>query len=311
MIMNNKAKILLFGTGAVGSYYGSILARSGALVSVVCRSDYDIVMKSGIEIKSINGDYHFTPHKVFRNAEESETPYDYIIVAIKALPHIDTVSIIEKALSVNTSIVILQNGINVEEPVAAAFPDNEIISALAFICVTRTDYGFIDHQDQGRISLGTYPEGISPKAAKLAEMFKKGGADADAVKDVVSVRWRKLMWNAPFNPLSVISGGADTKTMLMSRTFTDLIKDVMKEVVALSIAEGHPLDYGMIDKTVKDTFNMIPYKTSMLLDYENHRPMEVEAILGNAVEIGNRYGVDIPRLKTLYALLSFMDRENS
>jgi 2-dehydropantoate 2-reductase len=294
----------------VGSFYGSILARGGAFVSAVCRSDYDIVKEKGIEIKSINGDFHFSPHKVFRSASECDEAYDYIIVALKALPQVDTVSIIKDAVSENTSIVLLQNGINIEKPVVEAFPENEIISALAFICVTRIDYGIIDHQDHGMVALGTYPAGISAKAAELAEMFTKGGAPAAAVEDVLAARWRKLMWNAPFNPLSVISGGADTKSMLGSEIFTGLVKDVMKEVVALSIADGHPLDYEMIDNTIKDTYKMTPYKTSMLLDYENRRPMEVEVILGNAVKIGEKYGVDVPRLKTLYSILSFMDMKN-
>jgi 2-dehydropantoate 2-reductase len=308
--MAKNVKILLFGTGAVGSFYGSILARGGASVSAVCRSDYDIVKDRGIEIKSINGDFHFSPHKVFRSASECDAAYDYIIVALKALPQVDTVSIIKDAVSENTSIVLLQNGINIEESVAAVFPENEIISALAFICVTRVDFGLIDHQDQGRISFGTYPEGISPKAAELAEIFKNGGVSAEVVQDVIAARWQKLMWNAPFNPLSVIGGGADTRSMLGSDVFTELVKDVMKEVADLSIADGHPIDYEMIDKTVKSTYKMTPYKTSMLLDYENRRPMEVEVILGNAVKMGEKYEVDVPRLKTLYSILSFMDVEN-
>ncbi len=308
--MNNKAKILLFGTGAVGSYYGSILARGGASVSAVCRSDYDTVKKIGIEIKSINGDFHFTPEKVYRSADEAENPYDYIIVALKALPEIDTVSIIKSAVSENTAIVILQNGINVEESIEAAFPENEIISALAFICVTRIAHGIIDHQDHGRLALGTYPAGISPKVEALINIFRNGGVTADGVEDVIAARWRKLMWNAPFNPLSVIGGGLDTGIMLGSPLFTDLIRSVMQEVVALSIADGHPLDYEIIDKTISDTSKMQPYKTSMLLDYENRRPMEVEVILGNALKSGKKYGIDTPRLKTLYQILYMMNEEN-
>ena len=294
----------------MGSYYGSILARGGASVSAVCRSDYDIVKKSGIKIISPAGDFHFTPEKVYRSAGESEKGYDYIIVALKSLPEIDTVSIIKDAVSENTAIVILQNGTNVEESIAAAFPENEIISALAFICVTRIAHGIIDHQDQGRLTLGTYPAGIFAGAEKLADIFRNGGAAADAVEDVVSARWRKLMWNAPFNPLSVIGGGLDTRTMLSSPLFTDLIRSVMKEVVDISIADRHPLDYEMIDRTISDTSKMQPYKTSMLLDYENRRPMEVDVILGNAVKAGEKYGIDIPRLKTLYQILSMLNEEN-
>jgi len=305
-----KTKVLLFGTGAVGSFYAGKLSQGGASVSVVSRSDYDIVKNRGIMIKSILGDFNFIPERVLRTgAEYGESP-DFIIVATKVLPEINIFNIIKDAVTPGCSIILLQNGIDIEKETVEKFPDNEIISGLAFICVSRQEYGVIDHQDYGRIVLGRYPGGESEKVKLLVDLFSKSGLPVESTDDVIAARWKKLLWNAPFNPLSVICGGADTSEMLRHPEVKDLCIAVMKEVLELSIANGHPLDESMIIKNIEDTEKMTPYKTSMLLDFENRRPMEVEAILGNALKIAEKYNISVSHLKTLYGLLSIIDRKN-
>jgi len=305
-----KIKILLFGTGAVGSFYAGKLSQAGASVSVVSRSDYDIVKNRGILIKSILGDFHFIPERVLKKGEDYKDSADYIIVATKVLPEIDIHNIIKEAVTPGSSIVLLQNGIDIEKPVAEKFPGNEIISALAFICVSRAEYGSVNHQDYGNLTIGRYPGGSSDKVLKLAEMFSKSGLNVDNTEDVIAARWKKLLWNAPFNPLSVICGGANTREMLGNPEIKNLCIEIMKEVLILSIADGHPLNEVMIRKNIKDTEIMTPYKTSMLLDYENKRPMEVEAILGNALRIAEKYNINTPSIKIIYALLSALNKKN-
>lgn len=309
--MNHKnVKIVLFGTGAVGSFYAGKLAQAGASVSVVSRSDYDIVKKNGIRIKSVLGDFHFIPDRVLKNGSEYSDTADYVIVATKVLPEIDVHLMIRDAVKPESSIVLLQNGIDIEKPVAEKFRENEIISALAFICVSRSEYGIINHQDYGNLMLGRYPGGSSDKVTKLVEMFAGSGINVDGTDDVIAARWKKLLWNAPFNPLSVICGGADTKEMLEDREVKSLCVDIMNEVLSLSIADGHPLNEVLIRKNIKDTEMMTPYKTSMLLDFENKRPMEVEAILGNALRIAEKYNIKTNNIKTIYALLSILNKKN-
>jgi 2-dehydropantoate 2-reductase len=310
-IMDNKnVKVLLFGTGAVGSFYAGKLSQAGASVSVVSRSDYDVVKKHGIRINSTLGDFHFIPEKVLKSGAEYNDSPDYVIVATKVLPEINVYDIIKDAVTPESTIVLLQNGIEIEKPVAEKFLHNEIISALAFICVSRPDYGNVYHQDYGRIIIGRYPGGGSDKVSLLAGMFAKSGLPIERTDDVITARWKKLLWNAPFNPLSVICGGADTKEMLGNPYIKNLCREVMNEVLQISIADGHPLDESMISKNIEDTEKMTPYKTSMLLDYENKRPMEVEAILGNAVKLAGNYGIQLVYIQTLYALLSIINFKN-
>lgn len=299
--------ILLVGPGAVGSFYSGKLAQSGAAVSVVCRSDYDVVKHQGIHVKSVDGDFHFVPRHVIKQSSEYQGVPDYIIVATKALPEVSIPDLIRDAVGPGTSIVVLQNGIDVELPVRAAFPDNEIISGLAFICVSRISPGHVEHQDYGRITIGTYPAGVSDKTLRLQRLFANAGISCQADENVTTARWKKLVWNAPFNPISVLGGGVNTRQMIDSGPTLHVVRKVMEEVLLLARSTGNPIDPGFIEKNLEDTYRMTPYKTSMLLDHENGRPMETEAILGNAIRRAVQLGIPVPYMQTLYGLLTLVD----
>jgi len=301
--MKNNPGILLVGTGAVGSYFAGRLHQAGARVAAVCRSDYDAVKEKGIFIKSINGDYHFIPEETVKNASDCSMEPDYIMVATKVLPEINVPGLIKEKVKAGTSIFLLQNGIDIERHAAEAFPENELISGLAFICVRRTSFGNIDHEDYGRIVIGKYPSGNSRKVDILSELFIKSGVSCSIESDIITARWKKLLWNAPFNPISVLAGGKNTRKMCDSEPTLTLVRKVMEEVRNLAVASGHPFPESAIQKNLDDTFVMTPYKTSMLLDYENGRPMEVEAILGNAVRIAKNLGLNVPHVESLYGLL--------
>lgn len=305
--MNRTPKMLLVGTGAVGGFYGGKLSQGGAHVSTLCRSDYETVKKSGIKIKSIHGDFNFYPETVINNISEYEGYPDYLIIATKVLPEINVVEIIKKKVGPDTSIVLIQNGIEIENPIAEAFPNNEIISGLAFICVSRTNHGEIDHQDYGRLVIGKHPEGNSKKVKTLCEIFLKSGINCSIDDDIITARWKKLIWNAPFNPISVIGGRIDTKKILDSKPAAKMVENIMNEVVDLASCAGHQIPREFIQKNLEDTYNMTPYKTSMLLDYENNRQMEVEAILGNTTRLAQKHGINIPYTESLYALLKLIN----
>ena len=151
-------RILVVGTGAIGGFYGGKLAQAGARVATLCRSDYEAVLSKGIRITSTYGNFQFVPEKVIRDLKEYGSPPDYLLVALKVLPEINTAEIIKEVAGPDTAIVLLQNGVEIEEPVARVFPNNQIISGLAFICVTRTDPGHIDHVDFGRLVIGLLPD---------------------------------------------------------------------------------------------------------------------------------------------------------
>jgi 2-dehydropantoate 2-reductase len=293
--------ILIVGAGAIGSFYGSLLMNSGQQVSMVVRSDYDIVKSKGIHIESILGDWDFKPLHVLKTAEHYPEQADYLILTTKVTDQIDRVDLIRGAVSPNTVIVLIQNGIGIEQEIADAFPDNLLISGLAFVCVTRTSPAYIKHIAYGRLVFGDYPHGVSATTTDFSAMFDGSGIHSATTDNIVTARWQKTVWNAPFNPISVLSNGLDTQTVLTTQEA--YIRAIMKEVAEIANAVGHPLREDIVNLNIDSTRKMPAYKTSMLIDYEHGRSMETEAILGNAVRVGQLAGVAMPYLSSLYALM--------
>ena len=303
---NNPVRILVVGAGAVGGFYGSRLSMAGAEVTTVQRSDFETVRDHGIHIDSIDGPMHFKPHRVLRQVADYGAFPDYILVCLKSLPELDIAEIIAPAVGQETTIILLQNGINIEEPVKKRFPQNKIISGLAFICVNRTGAGKISHLCYGRLVIGPYPSGTSLAVRQLAELFEKSNTPCRISESIVTERWRKLLWNAPYNPISVLAKANTVQIMAQPET-VELALNVMEEICAVAASVGHFLPPEAVEKNLEDTRKMKPYKTSMLLDYEEKRPMEVEAILGEVIKVAEKTGVSVIRLKTLYSLLKLTE----
>jgi len=301
--------ILIVGAGAIGALFGSALSRQGAQVSVVCRSDYDVVSREGYDITSpLLGNHRFYPHQVFRQAAECTTPPDFLILTTKVLEGVDRTALIRPALGPKTVIVLIQNGVDIEAEIAAAFPENEILSGLAIVGVGRSAPGMVNHQTMGQLNLGRYPSGASPAAERLAALLNAAGIVCKVTDDVVGARWQKAVWNATFNPISITGGMLDTSIMLGTPESTGFIRRAMEEVCAVAAAAGHPTHPKLIDQLIGSTKAIPPYHTSMALDYKYGRPMEIEAILGNTVRAARNHGVSTPILETLYALTKMIER---
>ncbi|MGB7288973.1 MAG: 2-dehydropantoate 2-reductase [Candidatus Macondimonas sp.] len=298
------AQVLVVGAGAVGGFYGSLLARQGMQVAVVCRSDAETVARQGFRIHSdALGDWVFQPEQVLQTPLSDPVAPDYLLLTTKVLAGEDRAALIRPALGPRTVIVVLENGIGVEAPLAAAFPDHELISALAFVCVSRTGPGAIHHQAYGALTLGCYPHGISPTAERLAAAFREVGIAVEVTADIVTARWRKAVWNAAFNPASVLGGCVDTARLMAHPQTVQLIRRAMAEVCAVAAAAGHPLPPQTVDAMLESTVRMPPYLTSMTLDALQGRPLERQAILGTMIEQAQALGVAVSTLETFDALL--------
>jgi 2-dehydropantoate 2-reductase len=304
-----KSRILIVGAGAIGSFYGALLAEKGADVSVVCRSEFEIVREHGLAIESsVFGDRIFRPAQVLRSAAEYQGGFpDYLIVSVKVVHGVDRSALIRDAVGPDTAIVLIENGVEIEAEIAAAFPANELISALAYIQVSRTGPGKIKHHALGNLTLGNYPSGAGARCRQLADLLQRDGIRCTVSEQVVTARWHKCVWNAVFNPISVLGGALDTATILAPPEGVAFVRGAMQEVIRVAAAAGHALPPAIIDQYIDGTRRAPPYKTSMALDYENGRAMEIEVILGNVVRAGRRENVAIPALEALYALLKMIE----
>ncbi len=302
-----KLNVLLIGAGGVGVYFCGRLAQGGgAEVSVVARSEYETAVKNGYQVQSVAGDFAFHPDRVLRSVEDFPGGADYIILATKVLPEVDPVALLRPALerSPKGVIVLIQNGVEIEEPIRAAFPDRELISTIAYVGVSRPSPGLVHHFGSGILRMGVYPAGISEAARRLAAAFEAGGiVRCELCGDIRQVRWCKLLWNLAFNPVSVLAGGVDTRQMVEDTELENLCRKLMDEVILVAGACGICLREKEAVDTMEYTRRFPAYRTSMLQDYEAGRPLEVEAILGNPVRLARRYQVEVPRMESCYALL--------
>lgn len=298
---SESSRVLVVGAGAIGSFYGAILHRAGAEVSVVCRSDYDAVRQRGFRIRSRPlGDLSFRPACVHARVEELTTPPDYLLLCVKVIDGVNRAELIAPAVGPDTAIVLIENGIGIEREIAEAFPANTLISGLGMVGVSRTGPGEALHNHYGRLVLGDYPRGAGAQARRLGALLDAGGVTGELSEDVVTARWAKCLWNTAFNPLSVLGGGADTATMTASESTAGLLRALMAEVCAVAAADGHPLDEGLIDQYLERTRSFPGYRNSMAQDYLHGRPLELDAILGNVLRIAAERGVEVPRLDTVY-----------
>jgi 2-dehydropantoate 2-reductase len=301
-----NSKVLIIGAGAIGAFYGALLAKTGAEVSVVCRSDYSYVKHNGYQIRSETlGTWTFKPNLVLQSIHEFLGTPDYVILCTKVLPTLDRAALIRPVVGINTAIVFIQNGIDIEHDIQRSFPGHDIISGLAYICCNRVKPGEVHHLAFGRIILGDVSGILSDKTFQLCEAFKQAGIDSDSSDHIVTDRWIKCIWNAPFNSISVLSGGLPTLSIL--RTQEPLVRQVMQDVYNIAKAAGHSLPEEIIDEIIANTYLMPPYKTSMLADYERGQPMEVEAIIGNTLRAGIRVKQSCPYIETIYGLLKLYE----
>jgi 2-dehydropantoate 2-reductase len=295
--------VLIVGAGAVGALFGSALARQGARVCVVCRSDYDAVSRDGYDIRSpVFGDHRFRPERVYRNVADCREPPDYLLLTSKVLESVDRAALIRPAVGPRTVIALIQNGVDIEAPIAAAFPDNELLSSLAFVAVGRGVPGQVNHLSLGSLIMGRYPAGVTPAAQALAAAFEAGKVPCKLTENVIGARWQKAVWNAVFNPISILGGVLDTNAMLRTDADVAFARSAMQEVCDVAQAAGHPQSPNLVEQMLATTRAMPAYKSSMALDYENRRPMEIEAIIGNTVRAARKLGVATPNLDAIYAL---------
>lgn len=306
-------KFLLLGPGGVGVYFCGRAALGGTKVEVLPHSGFDEISEKGYSIQSIAGDFHFKPDKVLKNSSSISGDFDAVILSSKILPEIDRTKLLApvKSLPGNPPIVLIQNGIGIEEEIATAFPDNEIISVIAYIGVSRNSATEIVHRGAGKLLMGSFntPKNKVSAVEKVANAFRAGGIECTVSNDIILERWRKLLWNLPFNPLSVVAGGLHTGELCDGGEIEKLCSALMDEVIAVANASGVKLTRKMADEQIEYTRNFPPYRTSMLQDFDAGKFLEVDAIIGNAVKIAQKHNISVPLMSCVSVLLRSIDRK--
>ena len=296
-------RIAIVGSGAVGCFYGGKLLHSGLDVHFLMRSDLDHVGKVGLRIESATGNLEL-PDVSVHGDTEGIGPCDLIIIALKATDNEVLKVLLPPLLQEHTALLTLQNGLGNEDFLAGIFDPNRVMGGLCFVCLNRISPGVIRHVAEGGISLGEFSGLPVPRTHDIGLLFRRAGISCMVSDCLMTERWRKLVWNIPFNGLAIASGKLDTGAILADRHHHARACSLMREVIEIARCCGYELPLSLVDEQILLTKGMGAYKPSSLLDYAKGNKVEVEAIWGQALRMGIDAGAGVSHLQELYDEIS-------
>lgn len=300
-------KYAIIGTGAVGGYYGGRLAHAGNEVHFLLHSDYDHVREHGLQVDSCDGSFHLDNPNIYRSTTDMPQ-VDVVIVALKTTRNHVLKELLPPLLHPETLVLLIQNGIGPEPKLQQQFPGLYLAAGLAFICSAKTEPGRVNHQCYGSINIGNYSCKNQQIIDQLILDFTEAGIKAASI-EYHEARWKKAVWNMPFNGMTVVMN-AQTDQLLANPATMQLIRRQMMEVIGAAQALGvKGLDESFADRMIEMTLSMTPYSPSMKLDYDFHRPMEIDYLYSNAIAEAHRVGYAMPCLEMLEAQLRFLQEK--
>lgn len=316
-------KIGVVGCGALGSYYGARLCRDGQEVHFLLRSDFDVVRRRGVKVRSPEGDFHAHP-KCARSSGEIGV-CDVVLIGLKTTANDCYPDLLPPLVGPRTAVMTLQNGLGNEEQLARLFPTEQILGGLCFVCLNRVEPGVIHHLGHGTIVVGEYRRWPEPRTHDLASAIRHAGVPCKVTDNLERAHWEKLVWNIPFNGLGVagaagydvfaVPGSAfrvpcsigpclTTDQLLADPRWESLVRELMREVIAAANAQGFRIDEALAEKQIGRTRTMGAYKASTLIDFERGQPLELESLFLEPLRRADRAGVNTPRLAALCDVLS-------
>jgi 2-dehydropantoate 2-reductase len=295
--------IAIVGAGALGSYYGARLALAGADVRFLLRSDLAHVRAHGLTLREHVATRHLPQPAVYATTAEIG-PVDFVLVTLKTTANAELPRLLPPLVGAQTAIVTLQNGLGNEELIASLVGAERVIGGLCFIAVTRTAPGEVTgFHTPGAMSLGEFGRPISGRLQALVALFQAAGVNCRAVDHLAEARWRKLLWNIPFNGIAITGGGVTTDRILGDPALAAQVRPLMDEVAGAGRHFGYDLSEKFIQKQIDVTPPMGAYAPSSLVDFLAGREVEVEAIWGEPLRRAQAAGLAMPRLAALYAQL--------
>lgn len=301
-------KYAVIGTGAIGGYYGGKLANAGQEVHFLFHSDYEYVKQHGLRVDSVNGNFHLSSVHAYRKTTDMPK-CDVVLVGLKSTNNHLLKELLPPLLHKDTLVILIQNGLGLEEDLQKDLPELKIAGGLAFICSNKIAKGHITHLDYGKLNIGSYSSSDSDLINTVVSDFQKAGVDANSV-ELKDARWMKLVWNIPYNGMTVVLN--TTTNMLMENRVTErLMHEMMLEVIRAANHTGltQNIDESYADQMLEMTRHMTPYAPSMKLDYNARRPLEIEYIYSRPIEVAEKAGYDMTRVAMLEKQLKFIQSQ--
>ncbi len=311
-------KFLIAGAGAIGAYIGARMARAGMDVTLFARGAHLRAMQEhGVRVKSAEGDFEARPRIVGTLADAGTVDVLFLAVKAHSLPQLAPQ--LHSVLGPDTTVVSTQNGvpwwffqgfrgpaegIRLErvDPggvVSAAIEPRRVVGSIVYFSTEIIEPGVVLHTEGNRISLGE-PDGTrSPRSRSIADALIASGLRCPVTTHIRNEIWVKILGNVAFNPISALTR-ATLAQMARDPEVAALARNIMKEAEAVASRLGLELPVS-IEQRMAGAERVGDHKTSMLQDLEAGRPLELEAVVGAVVELGERLGLPMPHTRTVYA----------
>jgi 2-dehydropantoate 2-reductase len=299
-------RFVFFGAGAVGGFYGALLARQGHDVSFVARGAHrDAIARDGLRVEGPIGSF-----TVKARAESDPArlgPADVVVLAVKTYDNGAAIPMIAPLLGPDTVVLPLQNGVESAEEIARAVGERATIGGTTYVATAIEAPGFIRQTGtHKRIVLGEYfgaTDRVSERVRAIEQALAGAGIDAEAVPDARPAVWEKFTYLAPFAaftgaarlPIGPLWADDDIRPMFL---------EAVSEVGRVAVAHGIALPPDHLDRTVNYAYKLPPStRSSLLIDLSQGKRIEVEALQGSVVRRGRKVGVPTPIMAALYAVL--------
>src|ERR1700731_4203006 len=321
-------RFLIAGAGAIGAYIGARMAQAGFDVTLFARGPHLRAMQErGVQVKSREGDFVARPTIAGSLAEVGTMDVIFLGVKAHGLPQLAPQ--LKPVLGPDTTVVSTQNGIpwwyfegfggewdglHLErvDPggvISSAIEARRVVGSIVYFSTEITAPGVIQHIEGNRISLGEPDGSRSDRSRRIAETLIASGLRCPLTTRIRHDIWVKVLGNASFNPVSALTR-ATLAQMVQDPGVASVIRNIMQEVEAVSQKLGMELPVS-IDQRMAGAEKVGEHKTSMLQDLEAGRPMELEALVGAVLEIGERIGVSMPNIQAVYACTKLLERTSA
>lgn len=300
-------RVAVMGAGAVGGYFGAKLDRAGHEVWFISKGERRKAMRiTGLRVESIDGDFQVVPVRTTRDAS-SVGPVDLVLFTVKSRDTREAAEAARPMVRSHTTVLAIQNGVENEAIIGEVLGDEHVVPGVAVIGVDMPEPGLVRHTNNGSITLGEVSGEETQRVRDICEAFAGADVETRVSSDIGSVKWRKLVWNASFNPITALTGRR-VLDLIEDDNARTLAEDAMREAIAVGRGLGHKIDDSIIARATQHDPNWADSKTSMLQDIERGRPTEIDALCGAVVRGGERVNVPTPVNSSLLRLVKAKER---
>ena len=295
--------VVIMGAGAVGGYFGSALSKNGVDVTFVARGQHlEHMKKYGLKIDSHWG--NFLVKSRFTDSLENIKKADLIIQATKLYSNSSALPLLKPVIGTNTVILTIQNGISSGEIISEYYDWEKVLQGATYIETEIIDPGYI--QQTGSVAMIEFGEKdgkISGRCLRVKDILDVDGIQVNISKDIASTLWIKMVSVGAIGTLATAARSSLVE-MISGEFGSESLKNIMEEIVAVGKSEGIQFPIGVVDEKFNSAIREAEeFKSSLQYDFYNHKPLELDDILGTVVRIAKKNDIPTPASTILMSVL--------